>query len=60
MVELELKESNLDGISPMVEEPLSSIEVQEASAARHSEELDEKDDFHSMPPTPNEQQIEVK
>jgi hypothetical protein len=60
MVELELKESNLDGISPVVEEPLSSIEVQEASAARHSEELDEKDDFHSLPPTPNEQQVEVK
>jgi hypothetical protein len=59
MVELELKQSNLDGISPVGEEPLPSFEIQ-AEAKRHSEELDEKDDFHSMPPTPNEQQIEVK
>lgn len=57
MVELELKESNLDTISPMVEEPVPGFERE---VKRHSEELDEKDDFHSMPPTPNEQQIEVK
>jgi len=59
MVE-ELKESNLDTISPMVEEPIPSMEVQETIAKTLSEELDEKDDFHSMPPTPDEQQIEVK
>jgi len=60
MVELELKESNLDTISPMVEEPLPNLDAQDTSAKTLSEELDEKDDFHSMPPTPNEQQIEVK
>lgn len=65
MVESELKEENLDGISPAVEEPLPTFQVEEAvemkpASALHNEELDEKDDFHSMPPTPNEQQIEVK
>jgi hypothetical protein len=60
MVELELKESNLDVISPLVEEPTPTTEIPGAKPLTLSEELDEKDDFHSMPPTPNEQQIEVK
>jgi hypothetical protein len=60
LVELELKQSNLETISPAVEEPLPSFEVVDAEVTRHSEELDEKDDFHSMPATPVEHHIEVK
>lgn len=60
MVDAGLKDGNLDGmspVSPLSEEASLNFESHEI---RHSEELDEKDDFHSMPPTPNEQRIEEK
>ncbi len=67
MVESVLKEEHVDGVSPALEQPLENSEAKELNNetnkvkdGAHNEELDEKDDFHSMPPTPNEQQIEVK
>jgi hypothetical protein len=60
MVELELKQSNLETISPAVEDPLPSFGVVDPEVTRHSEDLSEKDDFHSMPATPVEHHIEVK
>jgi len=63
-----LGRKHVDVTSPAVEQPTESLEVRqvmrsesnENKDAAHNEELDEKDDFHSMPPTPLEQQIEVK
>jgi hypothetical protein len=55
-----LKQSNLETISPAVEDPLPSFGVVDPEVTRHSEDLSEKDDFHSMPATPVEHHIEVK
>jgi len=64
MLESELKEDNLGGVSPAVEGHLPTFEAEgaaeheslmKAATQLHKEESDEKDDFHSMPPTPNEQ-----
>jgi hypothetical protein len=66
MVEVCLKEENLDSISPAVEEPLPILEAEKipelkpATEVQHQEQVDEKEEFHSMPPTPNEQYVEVK
>ena len=58
-----LGRKHVDVTSPAVGQPTEGLEVgqvmrsesNENKDAAHNEELDEKDDFHSMPPTPLEQ-----